>query len=234
MVGRAINEFVAAVAINAFVLSILFIIPSFAIAKLRGHRFTYHVRSASILVVILTLLLASSAAVSALQRRTLSDVLNGMTVTEKARYNDILKLAMSEPDKVTPEVYREFWQIIGKNGKVPAAELKKLHDEVVDVMGVYQKYYYQDILTTLRTGQPFKSVEREKYEQGMLRRGVADKAAVDRNDNYILHVAQGKPISGGTLPGPTVITEEIAEAVLENLETKIAAIDRLLTPPIGW
>src|SRR3989338_5362683 len=77
---------------------------------------------------------------------------------------EIARRVMKDESYLTSEIYSEFWSMLGVTN-ITASQLDQLRETVSGVGVIYQRYFFQDGLQAIRTSQPIKSPERERYEK---------------------------------------------------------------------
>lgn len=133
-----------------------------------------------------------------------------LSTVETDELGKIYKKFISVNEEVDAKTHASFWSIVNRHGgqleKIEGVETKASMYSLIDsVMSNYQKLFYQDALTSIRTGKTFTSVERMKWEAKMAQERVL------KNKDLMTKIAAKKPIpmSGGD----AVLTSAMAEVV---------------------
>lgn len=159
---------------------------------------------------------------------TLAVWAKSISPAEKNRLRKIFTEVM-EQGYVNPITYRTFWAILGKEGALPMAEVQKLRNMATGTATVYQRYFYQDALTSLRSGTPYKSSQREQYEKYLLSLGLISQSRLRKSDQLIATITAQKSIP---YKKTTVVMDEgVINEILTSLNMAEKGLDRLFTPP---
>lgn len=159
--------------------------------------------------------------------RTLVDWAELISHSENSHLREIITEAM-EQGGAHPKLYREFWAILSKNGPLPPGEVQNFRDMTTGTVPVYQRYFYQDALRSLRSGTPYKSTQRDQYEEYLLSMKLITKWRIRENDQLIATIAAGKPIP---YEATTVVMDEgRINHILTSLAMAEQSLDRLFTP----
>ena len=159
------------------------------------------------------------------------ELLDRLSPAEKVRMREIISGVMRDPDYLTADVHAEFWTIGDKLGwkSLPPDGFYWIRDWLGEMTTTYMRYYYEDALTALKTGRPFKSLERGSAEKRLLKSGLIPDWRIAENDKLMEKIAAKEPVSshGSTF----VYTEEIIKDALDNIEASRHRLDALYTPP---
>lgn len=153
--------------------------------------------------------------------------IDSLSSAEKIRFMDIIKGVIQDPDFLTPNVHAEFWALIDKVGPISTSEVQERRDMTTGVVTIYQRYFHEDALWALKTGHPFKSLERERYEKHLLDLGVMTEWRIKENEALMAKIAVREliPYQGTTI----VYNEDIIYEILANLEAAGKRLDTLFT-----
>ncbi len=155
--------------------------------------------------------------------------LTELSSTELARFKEIMTSALQSDTYLTTAIRQEFWALMDKLGPVTEADIATFKDTIVGPGLTYMQYFFTDALTALQTGQPYKSPERQQYEQRLIGLGVMTQYRLNQNESLMQSIATGQPV---TLGGETgVVDAAIIQQGLENVAAGEARIELLLTPP---
>lgn len=158
---------------------------------------------------------------------TAADPIDPLSSAEKARFREIIAGVVEDPDYLTPVVHTEFWSLLNKTGPLPAPEVQQLRDTMTGILTIYHRYFYEDALWALKTGRPFKSLQREEYEKDLLSRGEITEWRIQENETLIAKIAakEAIPFGGTTI----VLSEDIVNEILAGLEDAGRRIDALFS-----
>lgn len=146
---------------------------------------------------------------------------------DTARLKHIIQGVIRDPNFLTPSIHTEFWQILKKTG-ASSKQVRALQEAMTGKLSVYYPLYWQDALTSLRNGRPYKSAQRQDYENKMLRRGMISKKELKTNNSLIAQIAAGKPIS--RQGKKIVVNEKAIQASLGRVRETAKRIERLFSP----
>jgi len=145
-----------------------------------------------------------------------------------ARFEQIIKGVMQDESFRTAQVHQEFWSMLTVGG-ASVAQIRDLRDKMTGMLTVYQPVFWQDALESLRTGQPYKSVQREDYEKNLLAKGMITIERIRANDVTMAKIAAREAI---TRDGQSIVfNEDMIEPMLATIQQVVKRVDQLFTPP---
>jgi len=148
---------------------------------------------------------------------------------QAARFQEILRGVLSDPNFVTPSVHQEFRQILQKMGVSPA-EIQNLREKMTGMVITYQPLFWQDALFSLQTGYPHKSLLRDKYEKSMIVKGLISTERITGNDALMDKIAAREYVSRD---GQQVLfDEEKVQDILKNIEETARRVDVLFSDAV--
>ena len=86
---------------------------------------------------------------------------------------------MRDPNFLKPSVHNEFWHLMKKTG-ASSNQVKALQEMMTGKLTIYYPLYWQDALTSLQKGRSYKSVQRQEYENKMLRQRMITREELKR------------------------------------------------------
>jgi hypothetical protein len=188
---------------------------------------TYLVKSIVTATVIAVTITVLGMGQGLAQARPQTIRMKALSANDQARYTQILRGVIQNPQYLTPAVHGEFQRILSKTGAT-AAQIKVLRERMTGMLTVYYPLFWQDALASLRNGRPIKSAQRQNYEKKMLAQRLITKEAIAANDSRISMIAQRKPI---TNQGKSVVLNEQAiQASLSNVQQTARRINQLFAP----
>jgi hypothetical protein len=159
-----------------------------------------------------------------------------LTVEERKRFNLILYVTMADPAQPTPALHAEFWRLCKKGTASPLApeELRQAATPIVNRIARVtireQTLFWEDARTTLATGRPTKSPERDDYEKLMLAAGQIAAEQVALNDKAMQAIAEGRPVA--VIKGEKQVVEAaIIDEVMKRINGAEGRIAKLLSTP---
>lgn len=157
--------------------------------------------------------------------QSLSTPIDRLSPGERIRFNEILTGVIQDPEYMASKVHDEFWVLLNKMGPLSPAEAQKLREIMTGVATTYQRYFWEDALWALKTGRPFKSLQRERYEKHLLNLGVLTEGRIKENETLTAKIAfkEPTPYQGTTV----VFNEQIINKALANLGAVRKRVDDL-------
>jgi len=237
----------ATVAVTSIVYCIIGGLVAFCIASVRaksgnGQRPNYRRRVVYIALLISLLgewgyngqLAASkqpSSQADASQSPVASPIASAPQVSEQdqERFAAIIQGVMGDSSYMTPQIQAEFWMLIDKNhlSQVDVQNLK----QSLPLTNLYGRAFWQDALSSFKTGQPIKSDQRRMYES-RLTEAVSPDAALQRitkDDAMIAKIAAHQLVDvQGT---SVVVNESMIQSALSGADAVSARLDKLFTRP---
>ena len=237
----------ATVAVTSIVYCIIGGLVAFCIASVRaksgnGQRPNYRRRVVYIALLISLLgewgyngqLAASkqpSAQADASQSPVASSIANVPQVSEQdqERFKAIIQGVMGDSSYMTPQIQAEFWMLIDKNhlSQVDVQNLK----QSLPLTNLYGRAFWQDALSSFKTGQPIKSDQRRMYESRLTEAVSPDAAQqrITKDDAMIAKIAAHQLVDvQGT---SVVVNESMIQSALSGADAVSARLDKLFTRP---
>ncbi len=150
-----------------------------------------------------------------------------LSAQDVARFKEIIHGVIQNPTYLTPAVHGEFWRILAKTGATPK-QVSNMRERMTGMLTVYFPMFWQDALTSLRNRRPYKSAQRQQYENKLLAQRIISKKMIKANDSLIANIASGKPI---VHQGRNVLPNEQAiQASLSSAQEIAKRVDWLFTP----
>lgn len=157
-----------------------------------------------------------------------ADLLGPLSSAEKTRFREILFGVMQDPDYMSPQVHGEFWLLLEKAALRPS-DLKQLRDLLIGEATVYNRLLYEDAMWALKTGRPFKSIQREQYEKRLLALGLITEWRIRENESLIAKIAAREPVA---YQGTTIVfNEDLVKGILDNIDKVMRRVDSLFSRP---
>jgi len=125
---------------------------------------------------------------------------------------------MSSMDTVSLEMHTLFWKIVDENGGNPdnifdIGSKEQMINHINNNATFYQRAFYKDALVSFKTGKPFKSEEREMFEE---KNETIGQEQIQKSAELMQKIANKNPIPyNGT---EIVMDDELINSVLENLD----------------
>ena len=147
---------------------------------------------------------------------------------DKARVHEIISKTMRFENYLTKDIHYEFWNIVDKHIKMNNSELKKLR-EIATVSTVeYMRYFYEDMLISLEGHSLYKSLDREKIENYLLKNNLTSEWRIKTNDQMIEKAIKGIPLvhkEGNKF----LFTKEVIYQALSRIDSIKKRVDNLFT-----
>jgi len=150
-----------------------------------------------------------------------------LNAIDKNRIREIITGVGRDADYLTQDIHDEFWSIWSKSGEIGKEETQIIRDIMVGVTSKYMRYFYEDALWALSTGRPFKSNQRESYEEYLLNLDVITKWRIEQNEKMIEKIAYNESIKSDG--GEVLYDENLIKEILGNLEKASERFDHLFT-----
>jgi len=237
----------ATVAVTSIVYCIIGGLVAFCIASVRaksgnGQRPNYRRRVVYIALLISLLgewgyngqLAASkqpSSQADASQSPVASPIASAPQVSEQdqERFAAIIQCVMGDSSYMTPQIQAEFWMLIDKNhlSQVDVQNLK----QSLPLTNLYGRAFWQDALSSFKTGQPIKSDQRRMYESRLTEAVSPDAAQqrITKDDAMIAKIAAHQLVDvQGT---SVVVNESMIQSALSGADAVSARLDKLFTRP---
>lgn len=145
---------------------------------------------------------------------------------QMARFQEILRGVLGDPNFLTPAIHQEFRQILQKMGGSPA-ELQNLREKMTGLVTTYQPRFWKDVLVSLQTGRPHKSRQRDEYEKSMIAKGLISTERVTNNDALLVKIAVRERVSRD---GQQILfDEEKVQDILKSIEETARRVDVLFS-----
>lgn len=153
--------------------------------------------------------------------------MKGMSGQDVARFKQIITGVIQNPSYLTPAVHGEFWRILTKTGATPA-QLNAVRESMTGLLTVYYPLFWQDALMSLRNRQPYKSPQRQQYENRLLAQRLITPDMIRTNDSLLANIAAGRPI---VVQGKSMsVNEPAIQASLRSFQDTARRVDQLFTP----
>ena len=160
--------------------------------------------------------------------RQVTDPLGRLSAADQARIKTIMGSVANDSTTFTPQVHAEFWTILDR-AHMTRAEEEYMRDRFAEMAVTYQRLFYSDALTALKSGHTVKSAERRELENRLLATGEVSQQRVSANDTLIASIASGKPVS--MRGGSVLFNEELIRTALNSLQTCEGRLAALFTRP---
>ncbi|SEO05907.1 hypothetical protein [Paenibacillus sp. OV219] len=149
-----------------------------------------------------------------------------MTEHQKDRFQMFVARVVRDRNNLTPETIRQFWELVDEV-KATDEEVATMKDLLAGPIVLYMKFFFDDALIALSQGIPYKSPEREQYEQHLKSLQAITDERIQQNDELMAQIASREPI----LKGGEAIDELIIRDALMNVNEAINSITILFTRP---
>lgn len=149
-----------------------------------------------------------------------------MTAHQKDRFQMFVARVVRDRNNLTPETIRQFWELVDEVGATDE-EVATMKDLLAGTIVIYMKYFFDDALIALSQGVPYKSPEREEYEQHLRIIHAITDDRIRQNDELMSQIASKEPLLKGNKP----IDELIIRDALINVYEAIDSINLLFTRP---
>ena len=160
---------------------------------------------------------------------TAQSALDALSSYEKERFRDILKGALQSPDTLTSEQLEDFHSILKKIGITTSEQMTQLREFMTGVTNTYQRYFWEDALSALKDGRPFKSMQRERYEKYLLSQQIVTEFRIKENEVLIEKISRREPVP---LEGQEVVLNEMSiREILGGLAKVNSVLDKLFSGP---
>ncbi|MBP3964050.1 hypothetical protein [Paenibacillus lignilyticus] len=151
-----------------------------------------------------------------------------MTEHQKDIFQEILARVLRNRNNLTPETHRQFWELVDEVGATEE-ELATMKDLLAGPIVIYMKYFFEDALISLEHGTPYKSVDREKYEQHLKSLEAITEFRIEENNKLMEQIAYKQPIQQGSQSA--VMDEAMIKQALINVNLAMETINQLFTRP---
>ena len=172
-----------------------------------------------------------SSQADASQSPVTSSIANAPQVSEQdqKRFAAIIQGVMGDSSYMTPQIRAEFWMLIDKNhlSQVDVQNLK----QSLPLTNLYGRAFWQDALSSFKTGQPVKSDQRRIYESRLTEAISPDAAQqrITKDDAMIAKIAAHQPVDvQGT---SVVVNESMIQSALSGADAVSTRLDKLFTKP---
>lgn len=153
---------------------------------------------------------------------------------EESRMKEIMLTVMQSD--VTTTLYTNFWSTMDKYGKICDEDIQLTKEILMAAQGC-NKYFYEDALSSVRSGQIYKSQGRATCENKTYFEIFSSAnsttarektiARINMNNTMLRQIALGQPIA--TPSGGVVFTEELILTTLDNINAVFKRVDTLFT-----
>lgn len=147
---------------------------------------------------------------------------------DKARVHEIVSKTMRLNHYLTKDVHHEFWNIVDKHIKMNSSELEKLRFLASVSSLVYMRYFYEDMLISLERHSPYKSLNREKIENYLLKNKLTSVWKIKTNDEMIEKAIQAIPLVDKE-GNKFLFTKEVIYEALSRIDSIEKRLDILFT-----
>ncbi|SDW15280.1 hypothetical protein SAMN05518855_1001441 [Paenibacillus sp. CF384] len=151
-----------------------------------------------------------------------------MTAHQKDIFQEILARVLRNRNNLTPETHRQFWELVDEVGATEE-ELATMKDLLAGPIVIYMKYFFEDALISLDSGTPYKSDERERYEQHLKSLNAITDYRIEENNQLMEQIAYKQPIQQGKQSA--VMDEAMIQQALVNVNFAMDTINQLFTRP---
>ncbi|MDQ7784462.1 MAG: hypothetical protein RDU20_16370 [Desulfomonilaceae bacterium] len=188
---------------------------------------SYSVRLIPVLATVLAAMIISGGGPVRAQTGAQSPQLKGLSAQEASRFKQIITGVIQNPNYLTPAVHDEFWRTLAKTRATPA-QVRSVRESMTGMLTVYYPMFWQDALVSLRNRRPYKSPQRQQYENKLLSQRIVTSTMISANDSLMANIASGKPIvrQGQSI----VLNEQMIQASLQSVQEAARRVDRLFTP----
>jgi hypothetical protein len=152
-----------------------------------------------------------------------------MTIDEQRMFQDILRSVLQDPNNLTPEVHQQFWDLLDNIGISTQDQMDYLKDLMAGPALIYMKYFYEDALLSYDRGTPYKSKQREDYEQKLKSTGVVSDFRFEENDRLMAKIAYQEEVQIGDQV--VIMDEAVLEQALANVNLGVDTVNKLFTRP---
>ncbi len=152
-----------------------------------------------------------------------------MTIDEQRVFQEILQSVLQDPNNLTTEVHQQFWDILDDIGVSSQDQVEYIKDVMTGSALIYMKYFYEDALLSYDRRTPYKSIQRENYENHLKSIGVVTDFRFEENDKLIEKIAYQEEVQIGNQV--MILDEAELEQALSNVNLGVETINRLFTRP---
>lgn len=147
---------------------------------------------------------------------------------DKVRVHEIISKTMRFENYLTKDIHYEFWNIVDKHIKMNSNELKQL--KVIATVNTvdYMRYFYEDMLISLEGHSLYKSLDREKIENYLLKNNLTSEWRIESNDQMIEKAIKGIHLIDKE-GNKFLFTKEVIYQALSRIDSIKKRIDILFT-----
>jgi hypothetical protein len=146
---------------------------------------------------------------------------------DKDRFREIMGGVARDASFLTVENKAEVKAILHKAGVNNKESVAYFRNTIIGESSAYQKLFYEDALQAVKTGRPFKSMERENLEKKMLSEKTITEFRIEENEKTIEKIAARLPIAtNGT---EVLLNSDAIKNILANLNASMKRLDELFS-----